>query len=135
MLGCGRRARSRWLPAAEIGTCFAPFLDRGLWLLNEGGIWAQVVPNKLLAADYSSAIQKRIGECTLLAIRDYSRTRLFDAADVYPIVPVIAKRRMAAEIEIEIMAGSKPADLRIAQQWRVPRERLPACRRAAGRRS
>jgi hypothetical protein len=123
---------ARTLPACRGNwDLFCAFMDRGLSLLNERGLWSQIVPNKLLAAEYSAAIQQRIGACTLLQIRDYSRASVFEDAGVYPIVPVIAKRRTAGDIEIQVMEGTDPAALRIAQQWRVPQARLaglpPGC--------
>ncbi|HEY5311276.1 MAG TPA: Eco57I restriction-modification methylase domain-containing protein, partial [Pirellulales bacterium] len=127
-----RTACARMLPACRGNwDLFCAFIDRGLSLLNERGIWSQIVPNKLLAAEYAAAIQRRIGEHTLLAIRDYSRASVFEDAGVYPLVPLIAKRRTAGDIEIQIMAGSDPAALRVERQWRVPRARLaslpPGC--------
>ncbi|HEX3654242.1 MAG TPA: DNA methyltransferase [Pirellulales bacterium] len=130
-------ARLRTFCARTLPACrgnwdlFCAFMDRGLSLLNERGIWSQIVPNKLLAADYSAAIQQRIGACTLLQIRDYSRASVFEDVSVYPIVPVIAKRRTAGDIEISVMEGTDPAALRIAQRWSVPQGRLaslpPGC--------
>jgi hypothetical protein len=52
-----------------------------------------IVPNKLLSADYASALRNYISTTsTILRVRDYSSVKVFPVS-VYPIVYVCAKRR------------------------------------------
>lgn len=70
---------------------FCAFIDRGLNLFNENGYYSQIVPNKLLAADYASQVQAMILRNKLISIRDYSRVDVFPGVAVYPIVPTVVK--------------------------------------------
>ncbi|MCW4002812.1 MAG: N-6 DNA methylase [Candidatus Bathyarchaeota archaeon] len=69
---------------------FCIFLEKGISLLKDGGYLGMIVPNKLLSADYATAIRNYIKKYRVVSIRDYSNVPVFQAS-VYPVVIVIQK--------------------------------------------
>ena len=86
---------------------FCIFIERSYLLCRRGGFFSMIVPNKLLAADYASAVRNILRGCTLHHLRDYSKVRVFEI-DVYPIVFVVQKEapNMNHKILIEVMQDS-----------------------------
>lgn len=69
---------------------FCIFLEKGISVLKDGGYLGMIVPNKLLSADYATAIRDFIEKYRVVAVRDYSSIPVFKAS-VYPIVIIIQK--------------------------------------------
>ena len=68
---------------------FGIFIEKGLRLLKEGGMFGMIVPNKLLSAKYTETLRDFIeNKKQIISIRDYSKISVFSAS-VYPIVIII----------------------------------------------
>ena len=71
---------------------FGVFIEMGLNLLKENGIFGEIIPNKLLSAKYTGALREFIeNKKQIVSIRDYSKISVFQAS-VYPIVIIIKNR-------------------------------------------
>ena len=64
---------------------FVVFIECGIKLLSNNGIFCNIIPNKLIAAKYALNLRSYISERSVLEIRDYSRIDVFTNAAVYPI--------------------------------------------------
>jgi hypothetical protein len=96
---------------------FCAFIDRGVSLLAPLGLYSQILPNKLLAADYASAVQTIMLQNRLIGIRDYSRVPVFPGVAVYPIVPSVARRvaRPDDTLRVEICELGAQGQIQIAR--------------------
>lgn len=68
---------------------FIVFIELGVSLLKEKGIFSNIIPNKLIAAKYGIELRKHLSLRHILEIRDYSRIDVFEDAAVYPITIVL----------------------------------------------
>ena len=69
---------------------FIVFIELGISLLKDSGIFSYIIPNKLIAAKYANACRELIQTNNLIILRDYGTVSVFDAA-VYPCVIVLTK--------------------------------------------
>ncbi|HNQ67818.1 MAG TPA: N-6 DNA methylase [Bacteroidales bacterium] len=76
---------------------FLLFIERGIDLLNIKGLFAFIIPNKLIAANYAEEARLNLNKLCLIEIRDYSRINVFKTADVYPITILLNKNKIYAE--------------------------------------
>lgn len=65
---------------------FVPFIEKGMKLLHGGGVLSYIVPNKLVAAPYTSALRNYMSNYQVQEMRDYSNVPVFKSAAVYPVV-------------------------------------------------
>ncbi len=70
---------------------FIVFIEHGISLTKQDGVFSYIVPNKVIAARYASSCRNLIKSNNLLAIRDYGSVEVFDAA-VYPCVLILKKQ-------------------------------------------
>jgi hypothetical protein len=82
---------------------FIPFIELGNKLLKQGGIQSYIVPNKLIAAKYASAVRTMLSRQNIKSIRDYGAVSVFEAA-VYPCVFVVQKTDADEDIIFKTMA-------------------------------
>ena len=68
---------------------FIVFIEFGISLLKEKGVFSNIIPNKLIAAKYGVSLRKHLSAKHVLEIRDYSRIDVFEDAAVYPITIVL----------------------------------------------
>jgi adenine-specific DNA-methyltransferase len=68
---------------------FIVFIEKGLQLTKNDGVFTYIVPNKLISAKYGNKTRKKINQLDLIELRDYSRINVFVTADVYPITFMI----------------------------------------------
>ncbi|MEX2210123.1 MAG: DNA methyltransferase [Patescibacteria group bacterium] len=71
---------------------FCVFIEKSLLLTKTKGIFGYIVPNKLLSADYANGARKLLASTASIAVRDYSKMRVFPVA-VYPIVFIALKEK------------------------------------------
>ncbi len=70
--------RSRFETASGGFDLFVPFMERGVALTRPNGMFAFIVPNKVLSAEYASALRRHFSEnMTLLSITDLSHVPVF----------------------------------------------------------
>jgi adenine-specific DNA-methyltransferase len=65
---------------------FVLFVEKGMNLLKKDGIISYIVPNKIVAAPYTSALRTKLSENQMIEMRDYSNVTVFKTAAVYPVV-------------------------------------------------
>ncbi|MCZ2155720.1 MAG: BREX-1 system adenine-specific DNA-methyltransferase PglX [Bryobacterales bacterium] len=88
---------------------YCAFIGRGLQLTGQSGIYSQIVPNKLFAADYAEEVQGLIRtKATLLKVADFSRAEVFPGVAVYPVIPVIKNRpsTKGCAVDVQVMLPS-----------------------------
>jgi hypothetical protein len=95
------------------------FVEKSLALLEPGGVFAQLLPSKVLTAEYAAVMRREIArQYQVVALRDWSREgkRLF-AADVFPLGLVVRNERPGvAPLEIAESSGT----------WVVSQDSLPS---------
>jgi|26BtaG_2_1085354.scaffolds.fasta_scaffold00923_3 hypothetical protein len=64
---------------------FIVFIERGIDLLKDKGIFSYIIPNKIISAKYALTARENINKLGIIEVRDYSRINVFANADVYPI--------------------------------------------------
>lgn len=76
---------------------FVPFMERGLQLTAQDGMFVYIVPNKLLSAEYSTALREYFSlNAALISLTDLSRVPVFSAA-VYPVI--VLARKVKGDLE------------------------------------
>ena len=65
---------------------FVLFIEKGMKLLNSESVISFIVPNKFVAAPYTTALRKQIATHQVQEMRDYSNVTVFKTAAVYPVV-------------------------------------------------
>jgi len=101
-----KTARGNW-------DLYIVFIELAINLANQEGRVSQIVPNKLLAAEYAAEIRRKMLEYTLTTIRDYSGVKVFNI-DVYPIIYNLIKLKPQDknQIKVEIVEDNQ-GDLEI----------------------
>lgn len=104
--GFFRQRGSRGFAQSELALAF---VEKSLSLLATGGVFAQLLPSKVVTADYASNMRRELARRhEVVALRDWSRAgkRLFDA-DVFPLGLVVRKDGAGArEVEVSDDAGA-----------------------------
>jgi adenine-specific DNA-methyltransferase len=72
---------------------FIVFIEKGLKLTKENGLFSYIVPNKLISAKYGDKARRRFNQLDLIELRDYSRINVFVTADVYPITFMLSNSK------------------------------------------
>ncbi|MBI2215567.1 MAG: N-6 DNA methylase [Acidobacteria bacterium] len=91
--------RKRGAPGLAQAELALAFVERSLALLAPRGVLAQLLPSKVLTADYASTMRRELAQRhELVALRDWSREgkRLF-GADVFPLGLVVRKEGERAQ--------------------------------------
>ncbi|KZL91313.1 Eco57I restriction-modification methylase domain-containing protein [Clostridium magnum] len=77
---------------------YIPFIEKGLKILKTNGIMCYIVPNKLTGANYSKQIRSMLSQYSILSFRDYSEIKVFDDANVYPVVFSLKKTKQKFQL-------------------------------------
>lgn len=93
-----KSARGNW-------DLFIVFIEHGINILKNGGIFCNIVPNKLIAAKYAVELRKIISSKCVLEVRDYSRVDIFENASVYPITILLRNDSFVNTTVFSIMAN------------------------------
>ncbi|WP_415374228.1 Eco57I restriction-modification methylase domain-containing protein [Patiriisocius sp. Uisw_017] len=70
---------------------FIVFIEKGIKLTNDNGVFSYIIPNKLIGAKYSLKSKEFMSKYSIFDIRDYSRLNVFKEASVYPITINLSK--------------------------------------------
>jgi len=80
---------------------YVPFMELGLQLLAEKGIFTMIVPYPLSNQKYAKKIRKLITEKTcILEIADLNGTKIFENATVSNCIPILRKDKPAESLSI-----------------------------------
>lgn len=84
---------------------FVVFIEQSVRLLKHGGIFSNIIPNKLIASKYALAIRQQIASKSVIEIRDYSRIDVFENAAVYPITILLRNDSSTLTTKFTIMSN------------------------------
>jgi len=94
---------------------FVIFIELGMNLCNDKGVYSFIIPNKLIAAKYSLTLREKIRNNTLIEIRDYSKIPVFANAAVYPCT-IVGKNGYSKDPKVNFLIME---ELRFAQTKNV----------------
>ncbi len=106
----------------------ALFVERLLEVLRPGGRLCVIVPNKLLASDYATALRHRLlQDFRLEEVWDLAGDGVFSAHAAYPVILVVAHRRPAAGDTVAVHHGGGAVRTRWPQEalLALPRHVVP----------
>jgi tRNA1(Val) A37 N6-methylase TrmN6 len=81
---------------------YIPFIEKGLKILKTNGIICYIIPNKITGSTYSQQMRRILSQYSILSFRDYSEIKVFDDADVYPVVLSLQKNRKRNPVTIQL---------------------------------
>jgi hypothetical protein len=85
---------------------FVPFYQRAFDLTKAGGVCSMIVPNKILGADYASALRTYIDTFGhLRSLVDVSRDQIFDV-DVYPVIVTTIHETSDRPVKVQVGISS-----------------------------
>ena len=80
---------------------YIPFTEKGLSLIREGGYFGFIMPNKVLSVPYGLTLRKWIDDnYHLREIVDISQQKVFEQADVYPVILLAAREPTVPTLSI-----------------------------------
>jgi len=112
-----RYCAKQYVSASGNWDLFCVFIEKGITHTKKDGYFSYIIPNKLLAAEYSLETQKILEKYALKRISDYSRTKVFESdTSVYPIVIVLQKSFPKSNdiIQVEIIEESEENELKLS---------------------
>jgi type I restriction-modification system DNA methylase subunit len=71
---------------------YAYFIEKGVSLLNQGGLFSYIVANKWFRANYGKPLRKWIKQQNIVEIIDFGYLPIFKQATTYPCIIVIQKK-------------------------------------------
>jgi hypothetical protein len=102
--------RDRYISAKGNWDLFVVFIEGGLNLLADSGVFSFIVPNKVIAAKYTQALRTYLSTKSIIEIRDYSRLNVFQEADVYPVTLTIMNDRSYVDVKMTKMCNADRVD-------------------------
>lgn len=83
---------------------FVPFIEKGVMLLHEGGVFSYVVANKWMRANYGRNIRQWLQKHFVEEIVDFGDLPVFKSATTYPCIIRIVREAPRKTIEIANVA-------------------------------
>ena len=112
-----RYCAKQYVSASGNWDLFCVFIEKGITHTKKDGYFGYIIPNKLLAAEYSLETQKVLEKYALKRIRDYSRSKVFETdTSVYPIVIVLQKSSPKSNhtIQVEVIEEAEENELKLS---------------------
>jgi len=100
---------------------YVPFIEKGVSLLRDGGLFSYIVANKWMRANYGKTLRQWLKKQCIEEIVDFGDLPVFRSATTYPCVLRIAKRVPGEEIHAVNVESLDFVDL----ESHVARERFP----------
>ncbi|MET3501863.1 hypothetical protein ABIC45_003475 [Mucilaginibacter rubeus] len=100
--------KNKYLTAKGNWDLFVPFVEQGVSLISENGIFCYIIPNKILSASYTTELRHHLAHFNILEIRDYSALNIFKTANVYPITLMLEKSSQKSDV---IMTSMKSKEI------------------------
>ncbi|MDA9216063.1 BREX-1 system adenine-specific DNA-methyltransferase PglX [Flavobacteriaceae bacterium] len=86
---------------------FIPFIERGIQILKNGNYLSFIIPNKVLTANYGTALRNLINKSySIEEIYDLSKDNVF-SVDVYPVILFISKTPQSSIVKISKIEEGK----------------------------
>ncbi|MTJ46795.1 Eco57I restriction-modification methylase domain-containing protein [Dolichospermum sp. UHCC 0259] len=86
---------------------FVVFIELGLLLNSNNGVFSFIIPNKVLSANYTLELRRLLTTKNILEIRDYSRLNIFKDANVYPVTMLIKSTKIKSNVKMTIMGTNE----------------------------
>ena len=111
---------------ADLYTCF---MEQGVKLLRQGGRFSFIVSSSFLRATYGESLRRVLKKHgAVLRILDFGGLPVFEnAKDTYVCIPLIAKTKQPARVEVSRIPSLKIRDLdnyATANHYTIPHQRL-----------
>ncbi|RRO12324.1 Eco57I restriction-modification methylase domain-containing protein [Flavobacteriaceae bacterium 14752] len=84
--------KEHYLCFNSVADLYTYFVEKGIELINDNGIFSYILPNKFLKASYGKEIRKVISsKSNIISIYDFDDYPVFQEATTYPIIFVVNK--------------------------------------------
>jgi len=112
-----------------VADLFAYFMEKSVALLREGGRFSFIVSSSFLRTTYGEALRRTLKkQAAVLRIVDFGGLAVFEnAKDTYVCIPLLAKTKQPARIEVSRIPSLDFANLEgsaIDHRFTIPQERL-----------
>lgn len=112
-----------------VADLFAYFMEKSVMLLREGGRFSFIVSSSFLRTTYGEALRRTLKkQAAVLRILDFGGLAVFEnAKDTYACIPLLAKTKQPARIEVSRIPSLDFASLddsAIDHRFTIPQERL-----------
>lgn len=99
--------KSKYRSASGAYDIYVLFFEQAFKILRQRGLFAFIVPNKFLAAEYAIEFRDWISQAAKFrSLVDFSRVKVWTVG-VYPVVPIFEKAMPVSDNTIEIFTASK----------------------------
>ncbi|HEV8328158.1 MAG TPA: N-6 DNA methylase [Nitrospiraceae bacterium] len=112
-----------------VADLYAYFMEKGVTLLREGGRFSFIVSSSFLRTTYGEALRRTLKkQVAVLRVLDFGGLAVFEnAKDTYVCIPLLAKTKQPARIEVSRIPSLTFANLddcAIEHRFTIPQERL-----------
>ncbi|MEN6426142.1 MAG: Eco57I restriction-modification methylase domain-containing protein [Phycisphaerales bacterium] len=112
-----------------IADLYAYFMEKGVKLLRDGGLFSIIVSSSFLRATYGEPLRRTLKKhAAVCRIVDFGGLPVFaNAKDTYVCIPLLAKGRQHEQVEVSKVTSLKDTDLSgyvVANTLPIPHERL-----------
>ncbi len=87
------------------------FIEKGVNLLNDTGLWGNIVANKWMRANYGTPLRKWLKENHIVEILDFGDLRVFTTATTYPCIMIVGKGKPVDKFNVVNFKTLEPARL------------------------
>jgi hypothetical protein len=112
----------------SVADLYTYFIEKGINLINQKGLFSFILPNKFLKATYGKEIRKVIkDESNIQLIYDFDDYPVFEDATTYPLIFIISKTYKTKEIKFSTInkkTVESPLDQLIKNEITVSNEML-----------
>jgi len=91
-----QRTYKTYAPTADL---YVPFIERGVNLLRENGLFSYIVANKWMRANYGDGLRKWLAGQHIEEIVDFGDLRVFEKATTYPCILRICQKPPAEQFD------------------------------------
>ncbi|MCE7061941.1 Eco57I restriction-modification methylase domain-containing protein [Dyadobacter sp. CY343] len=113
--------RSNYQTYAGTADLYVFFVERGLNILNDGGYFCYILPNKWMKGGYGGALRKFAGKLKTVKMIDFGDLPVFDEATTYPSVWLM--KREYSEVNslnaaiVDTLAFPNGIDFYLRNRW------------------
>ncbi len=76
------------------------FIEKGVNLLNDTGLWGNIVANKWMRANYGTPLRKWLKENHIVEILDFGDLKVFTTATTYPCIMIVGKGKPVKKFDV-----------------------------------
>jgi len=87
------------------------FIEKGVNLLNDTGLWGNIVANKWMRANYGQPLRKWLKQNHIVEILDFGDLKVFTTATTYPCIMIVGKGNPVKKFDVVNFKTLEPARL------------------------